>query len=200
MVEQVRPKRGRGGSFPRLTDKQRAAVDAYYGRAKFNKTRALEIAGYADPNGHICHVWNRPGVQAYIAEKEADLQRRYRLDFDMIVQEIAKIAYSNIADYLEFTEDGGVVFRGKDADYSELAALGEVTVETYVEGAGEDAQTVKRVKFKPYNKLSALDLLLRHTGQSKDKLKVEGEFDLVERIRGAKRQIGREDNEEQKDD
>jgi hypothetical protein len=42
--------------------------------------------------------------------------------------------------------------------------LHEVTVEDYVEGHGENARAVKRVKFKPHDKLGALDKLGRHLG------------------------------------
>jgi hypothetical protein len=47
---------------------------------------------------------------------------------------------------------------------NQTAALDEVTVDAYSEGAGEDAREVKRVKFKLHDKLGALDKLGRHLG------------------------------------
>ena len=57
------------------------------------------------------------------------------------------------------------------------AALSEVTVEDYVEGRGEDARQVKRVKFKLHDKQAALVALARHLGRfdpkARQPLKVE---------------------------
>lgn len=185
-----------------LTRKARAAIDFFYGAAKFNKTTACRMAGYAHPRQSATSVWGTDAAKAYIAEKELELQTRYRLDRDALLSEIAKIAYSSMKDFLVIDEKTGAFYVGVDkiaqADLDSLAALAEVSVETYMEGHGEDAQAVKRVKIKPYNKLSALDMLIRHQGLSQDKAAQTVEVNLIDRIREGRRRVGRsEENEDE---
>jgi hypothetical protein len=54
---------------------------------------------------------------------------------------------------------GGTRLRGAAA-----CALEEVQVEHFVARRGEDAQHVRKVKFKLHDKQSALDMLARHLG------------------------------------
>ena len=71
----------------------------------------------------------------------------------------------------------------------DFAAIGEVTVETYKEGRGDDAQEVKRVRVKPYSKDSALVALARIFGMFNDNITVnDGGVTIEERLaRGRKR-------------
>ena len=44
------------------------------------------------------------------------------------------------------------------------AAISEVQTEDYVDGRGEDARSVKKVKVKMHDKLRALDAMAKHVG------------------------------------
>lgn len=82
----------------------------------------------------------------------------------MIEDELRTIAFANMKNYLKATEEGepALHFGGLSSD--QTAALSEVTIDTYTEGRGDDARTVKRVKFKLHDKKGALTDLLKHKG------------------------------------
>jgi hypothetical protein len=80
-----------------------------------------------------------------------------------IKQEIAKIAFSNMQDYLKVGEDGQPVLDWKDLTRNEAAALSEVTVDT-IGGIGDGSPLVTRTKFKLHKKLDALVALAHIEG------------------------------------
>lgn len=182
----------------RLSDKHRAVVNYYYGLANFNKTDALRRAGYKHPN-HYLRVFNHPGIVEEMERRERLLRERYEVTYDNTIAEIAKIAFSNVLDMARVDEKtGDLLIDFSDAGAAQLAAVGEITVETYMEGRGDDAQEVKRVRVKPYNKLAALDALMRHAGISKDKTG-EALSDLVARINAGRKRLGQETEDDSKD-
>ncbi len=128
-----------------------------------------------------------------IERRHRKVREKYEVTYDRVLEEIAKIAYSNIADYMSINQSTGEVeFDFSDADAAVLAGIGEIQVDTRIEGTGEDACEVKRIRVKPHNKSAALDMLMRHAGLSKDK--ASGALaDLAERIAaGQKRLAGSE--------
>lgn len=175
----------------KLSDRHRQVIDNYYGEAKFNKNQALRMAGYAHPN-KAQKVFARPEVVAEMERREVRVRGRYEITYDSIVGELAKLAFSSIADFAEITEDGGFVLTERTlalATPEELAALGEVTVETHWEGRGDDAEEVRRIKIKPWNKLQALEMIMRHAGLSKEKTPMSEAASLVDRILAARQQV-----------
>jgi phage terminase small subunit len=54
---------------------------------------------------------------------------------------------------------------------AQAVALAEITVETFLDGRGDDAREVRRVKFKLADKLTALAHLGRHYKLFSDKVK-----------------------------
>jgi phage terminase small subunit len=81
---------------------------------------------------------------------------------------MAKIGFSNMGDYLKCNPGGDPYFDYESLTSEQKAALAEVTVESYVDGRGKDAQMVKKIKFKLADKLAALDKLGRHLGMFKE--------------------------------
>lgn len=178
----------------KLSDRHRQVLDFYYGVAQFNKNEALRLAGYAHPNKQQV-IFSRPDVVAEMERREARTRGRYDVSYDRVVEEIAKVAFASIADFAEITEDGGFILNERTmalATPEELAALGEVTVETYMEGHGDDAEEVKRVKIKPWNKLQALEMIMKHAGLSKEKTPLSEAVSLVDRILAARQQVSSE--------
>ena len=171
-----------------LSDAQRHLIDMYFTRAKFRKSGALRLAGYPHPYDHS-------PFQVQIVREEMDRRhernrKRFAVSYDRVLEEIAKIAFANVGSYLEIREDGSMAFDFREVGLDELAAIGKVTVETYVDGSGDDAREVKRVRVEPYNKLAALEALMRHSGMSKEK-GTSVEVNLVDAIRDARKRVGR---------
>jgi hypothetical protein len=62
----------------------------------------------------------------------------------------------NMQDYIRIGRDGSPVLDFENLTRDQAAALQEVTVETYMEGRGENAREVKKVRFKLADKRAAL--------------------------------------------
>lgn len=175
-------------SAKKLSDNHRKVLDCYYGVSNFNKTDALTRAGFKKPN-KAHKVFSRPSVVAEMKRREEKVRKRYEVTHERIMAELARVAFSSVLDYLQVEPGGRVYIDLSRADADQLKAIGEVTVDTYVEGRGDEAREVKRVRVKPWNKLEALDKLARHGGLSLDKVKVEGTVTLVDRITAARRRV-----------
>jgi phage terminase small subunit len=88
-----------------------------------------------------------------------------------VLEELTKIALANMQDYVG---DGFEMRDISELTPGQAAALQEVTVETFVVGAGDDAREVRRVKFK----LGALLQLGRHHKLFTDKAEVDVKISL----------------------
>ena len=103
-------------------------------------------------------------IAAAIEKARAKRAERCELSADWVVEELRKIAGANMLDYMKSTPAGDPYLDFSVLTRDQGALLSEVTVEDFVDGRGEDARAVKRVKFKLHDKLSALDKLGRHLG------------------------------------
>ena len=79
-----------------------------------------------------------------------------------VLEELSKLGRANMQDFLRITKDGDPVLDLSGLTRVQAAALVEVTTEDYLDGRGEDAREVKRIKFKLAPKTAALDLLGKH--------------------------------------
>lgn len=180
-------------------------LDYYFGPAQFNMAKSVRMAGYSEKYAKAVgyKLFEREDVKAEIARRQARIAKRFEVTYDRTITELAKVAYANLGDYMSIDKDTGVILiEGKDLnelDYEQLAALGEVTTETHTQGKGDNRETVTRVKVKLHNKLTALDMLMRHSGQSKEKQPLDGAVSLIDRIlAGRERTRAKEKEDEQK--
>lgn len=147
-----------------LTPKQAAFAREYL--VDLNATQAAIRAGYKPASAASVGFENlrKPKIAAEI---EVAMQRRAdrtEVTAERVLNELAKIAFANLADYFRLTPDMDPYIDLASATRDQLAALTEITVEDYTEGRAEDAREVKRVKIKLADKKAALELLGRHLG------------------------------------
>jgi phage terminase small subunit len=84
-----------------------------------------------------------------------------------------------MGDYITSTPAGDPKFKTFDElTRDQTAALSEVTIDDYVDGRGEDARDVKRIRFKLQPKIEALDKLGRHLGMFVDRTRIEGDIEI----------------------
>lgn len=146
---------------------------ASFDRGKYGSiTEAAVKAGY--PAKSACEqgswILGRPNVQKWLAEHDKKVQEKHDITLDKIVDELAKIGFSNIANYLQPDARGLPAFRKlEEIDQAHMAAISEITVDTRheFEGRGDDREqtaTVDKVKFKLSNKVESLVTLARVLG------------------------------------
>lgn len=151
----------------KLNTKQAMFVKEYM--VDLNATQAAIRAGYAERTAYsqgqrlLKHV----EIQAELRRQMKKREARLEITQDMVVNELAKIGFANLGDYVSFTGDGDPFVDVSGMTRDQSAALSEITIDDYMDGRGEDARQVKRVKIKLCDKRSALVDVGKHLGMFK---------------------------------
>ena len=173
----------------KLTAKQQRFCDEYL--IDLNATQAAIRAGYSEKNadkiGH--ELLGKTRVSEYIAERKADRIERTEITQDMVLRELANIAFSNAADYASVIEKQAMV----EVEGNMIPVLDENgdpvmyrTVEpTLTEDLTEEQKRALAVikkgrdgfEVKPYDKVRALELLGKHLGMWTEKVEVTEKAD-----------------------
>lgn len=156
----------------KLTAKQHLFVEEYL--KDLNATRAAIRAGYSAKTAYSKGHSMTKTLSVQICEAQAERSKRTKITQDKVLKELAKIGFSNMLDYVSITNGGDPVPDFSKLTRDQAAAISEITVEEYTEGRGEDAENVKRTKFKLSDKRAALVDIGRHLGMFKDKLELTG--------------------------
>lgn len=142
-----------------LTPKQIRFCEEYV--IDWNGARAAIAAGYSENSAKeiACQNLTKVNIQEYIEKIKNDLSRLSGVTALRNINELAKMAYSNLADMVD--ESGTLKPFDKLTD-AEKAAISELYTEsiTIMEG---DATVTKR-KLKLHSKVQAIDLLNKMLG------------------------------------
>lgn len=140
----------------KLTAKQKKFVEEYL--IDLNATQAAIRAGYSPNTAQeqssrlLSNVMVKNEIDRAIAERS----RRTGINQDRVLRELAKIAFVNPGDVINFDE---ATVKG-DAKEEDLAAIASVKIKNI---PTEDGEITER-EIKLCDKLKALDLLGKHLG------------------------------------
>lgn len=156
-----------------MTNAQKRFCDEYL--IDLNATRAYKVA-YPNckkdetANAASSRMLRNVKVQEYISEKQKDIERRTEVTQDMVIKELARIAFLDIRKL--YTENGQLK-NIADIDSDTAGAISSLeTLEEY-EGYGDDREKIGDTqKVKLLDKTKALELLGRHLGIFNDKIDV----------------------------
>lgn len=164
-----------------MTKKQKRFIEEYL--IDLNATQAAIRAGYSPDTAYSIGNENlkKPEIKAHIDKAMAERSKRTGVNADRVVMELAKIAFVNADDVIDFKT--ATVKEG--ARPEDMAAIQSVKVKTF----GEDG--LER-EIKMADKIKTLELLGRHLGMFKDNVKVSGTLetektkldDLLQQLRG----------------
>ncbi len=153
-----------------LTPKQERFVAEYL--IDLNATQAAIRAGYSAKTARQIGQENlsKPVVQAAISTGKEKQLDKLGITADRVLQEIAKLAFSNMGDYIRVEEDG----RLSGLDFSKLtreqaAAIQEVTEDTTGGSGDGERRQVLRTRFKLADKGINLERLGKHLKLFTDK-------------------------------
>ena len=150
----------------KLTPKQKIFCDEYL--IDLNATRAYKKAYPSIKNDETAAVnGNRllrnAKVKEYIDKRMKDREKRTEITQDMVLKELAAIAFSNGADFAKVTDDNMVQI---------------VPTDELSEDKKKAISAIKETKFginiETCDKVKALELIGKHLGMFKDKLELSG--------------------------
>ncbi len=102
---------------------------------------------------------SKPYVKDYVDYVRAKIKENMEPTKGRILEELSALAFSNQADFVVIQEDGSAYTDLSSLTREQMAAIQEISVDTYMDGRGEDAVPVKSVKIKLAPKTAALELL-----------------------------------------
>lgn len=157
-----------------MTEAQKRFCDEYL--IDLNATRAYKVAY---PNCKKDETAKSAGsrlltnvnLQNYIAEKMKEREKRTEITQDMVIKELAKIAFFNPKNIFG---DNNTLKNIVSLDDDIASVITSVeTLEEY-DGYGEDREKIgNTTKVKLADKMKALEMLGRHLGMFKDKVEVD---------------------------
>lgn len=171
----------------KLNDRQQKFCDEYL--IDLNATQAAIRAGYSEKTAYSMgqRLLKNVEIQNYISERKQDRVERTEITQDMVLKELALIAFSKATDYANVVEktaytqnkDGERVpmldCEGKPVTYKTVDA---VITEELTEDQKRALASVKEgkngIEIKPHDKVRALELLGKHLGMWTENLQVNG--------------------------
>lgn len=150
----------------KLTPKQLRFVDEYL--VDLNATQAAIRAGYSakTANEQGARLLANVSVQAALSERMKAREQRTEITQDMVVAELAKIAFSDQRKVMMWGPSG-VKLRDSESLTEDDAAIVSEVSETITAAGGS-------LKLKTHDKVKALELLGKHLGMFKDKVEITG--------------------------
>lgn len=157
----------------KLTDKQKRFVEEYL--IDLNATQAAIRAGYNANAKNTFEVigyqlLQKTSVSEEIEKAMAERSRRTGITQDRVLNELAKIAFANAKDILDFK----TATVKEDASEEDLACIQSVKVKTQASSKG----TLEERQVTLYDKKAALELLGKHLGLFKDNIALEADTEI----------------------
>lgn len=155
-----------------LTDKQRRFVEEYL--IDLNATQAAIRAGYSEETASVigCENLTKPNISVAVAEAQEARSKRTEITQDMVLQEYAKIGFSDIRNIASWGERPSLEDVSDDDDLRvypvELIASENISEDTAA-AISEVSLTAQGVKVKMYDKKGALDSIGKHLGMFKER-------------------------------
>lgn len=169
----------------RLTDKQERFCQEYL--VDLNATQTAIRAKYSEKTARQIGQENlsKPNIQERIAELMKDRSQRTKVTQDMVIQELALIGFSDIAELLEI-EEGGLIIAKKFDEIPEgktrvLKAIKEDRIirET---AKGDEMVIHDKIRYETWDKIRALELLGKHlnifTEEMRNLIRVDGKLTI----------------------
>ena len=147
-----------------LTPKQSRFIEEYL--IDLNGKQAAIRAGYSAKTAEVqaSRLLSDAKVGTAVREAMQARSRRTGVTADSVIRELAELAFSNIFDFIEVHPDGSVSIDLSRGTRSQAAAISDVVVRGYAEGADEEVPRAKLTQIQMRGKLKALELLAWHLG------------------------------------
>ena len=140
-------------------------------------------------NKNASRLMANDGILRRIEEIQSQAAQECGVTVQRIVEELAKIGFSNISDYIDGS-NGNISFVDlDDLTREQAAAISEITIDTLKrqdKRTGDVSEETLRVKFKLHDKRAALVDLGKHLGMFTEKVDLNVTGEIAERLMRAR--------------
>ena len=153
--------KNRGANSDKLTAQQQVFIEAFFANS-MNSAKAARAAGYMGKNAGVKLLAN-PVVKAILQKRIRDTMWEHREDSERLRLELKSIALFNPQDMLR--EDGSIIPL-QELPQHVARSISRMKV-GYVDGGFDEsgnAVTVTNVDVSFHDKLTAMEMLMRHLG------------------------------------
>ncbi len=142
-----------------MTPRQQRFVEEYL--VDLNATQAAIRAGYSAKSAceQASVLLRNPKVAAAVAARASRVTRKAEVTVERVLDELETLGFSDIGEILDFSGDRLCLRSPSAIPERARRAISAVKVKRYVEGHGEEAQTVEVTEFKLWSKDAALEKL-----------------------------------------
>ena len=146
----------------------------------FNGTRAAIDAGFAKRSARVTasRLLTKANIQERIAELLKDRSERTKVTQDMVVRELALIAFSDLRNYITIDElTGAIQAKGfKAMPEGQSRVLRSIKEDRVIkeDADGKKTTVYDKVKFELWDKPKALELLGKHLAMFLEKFELTG--------------------------
>lgn len=158
----------------KLTPKQKRFVEEYL--VDLNATQAAIRAGYSSKTARQIGEQNlsKLDIQTEIQKAMKDRSTRTEITQDRVLQELAKVGFADIKDFLTFRTERTVVGYHKGEAVIDYSHVVELKNSENIDGSIVSEVSLKdgQLKFKLHDKMKALQDIGRHLGMFIDKSEV----------------------------
>lgn len=171
----------------KLTAKQEMFIREYL--VDLNATQAAIRAGYSKKTAYAIGEENlrKPEIAEAIQKAMDERAQRTQITADRVLEEYAKIGFSNITDFLQVKSgEMAVKVEGPDGPYYSTETVQHVHLfdtddidEGKMRAVAEIKQTRDGIALKLHDKKGALDSVARHLGMFTDKVQHSGGLVII---------------------
>ncbi len=141
-----------------------------------NATRSAIRAGYSTKTAEVLgsRLLTLPHVREAIEKAKEERSARVKVTADDVVVALASIGFANILNFMEIKADVAPRLDWSRLTREQAAAISEITVDECMDGD----RTVRKVRFKLYDKRAALADLGKHLGLFVERVEHSGKVNL----------------------
>lgn len=162
-----------------LTPKQQRFVEEYL--IDLNGKQAAIRAGYSEKTAkeQAARLLTNANVQKAFQAERCSQAKRTQVTADRVIEELALIAFADMADFVEVTEQGIIKIKQLDSLPEGASRVIQKIKEKRLIISGKDEQgiTSDTLEFSHHDKLKAIELLGKHLGMFSDKVQLSGDED-----------------------
>lgn len=168
-----------------LTDRQRIFCSEYL--VDLNATQAAIRAGfspkYANRGG--CRLMGIPQVKAEIQKLMKMREAKVQITAEEVLAQLVTIARANAADFAEIAVKEGLDKAGNPIEIRQVEIKPTCDLDQTKQAAlAGIKQSTSGVEIKLYDKLKALELLMRHMGMLREKTENSGNVEITVELAG----------------